>query len=126
MMRRMNIQQTVFEFPAKIDYVAIVIEFLLGCADIMQVTPSTIHIDMFPSNGRHPIGFTAAVSFQESYCILDTWPEEEYCHLNLVSCKAFDETEIQLLIRRKFGVDQARIIQFDVFKRSRSVDPHGT
>lgn len=121
----MNIQQTVFEFPAKIGSVVVVTEFLLACADIMQVVPSTIHIDMFPSNGNYPIGFTAAVSFQESYCILDTWPEEEYCHLNLVSCKPFDEAQIRVLVVNMFNVNLAKVTQFDVFKRSRPVDPRG-
>lgn len=116
-MRTMNIQQTVFEFPAVVDSIHPVMSFLEGCAQEMDVTPSTYHIDMFPSNGSHPIGFTASVTFQESYCILDTWPEEAYCHFNAVSCKPFDEEQIRSLIELMFGVDPTKIIQFDVFKR---------
>ncbi len=122
----MNIQQTVLEFPAAVNDLHVVLRFLEGCAGIMKVIPSTYHLDMFPSKGVHPIGFTATVSFQESYCAIDTWPEEEYCHLNLVSCKRFGEAAIISLIHFMFGVDPEAIIQFDVFKRPRAVGPDGT
>ena len=125
-MRTMNIQQTVLEFPVKASGVIAIVEFLLLCAKIMQVIPSTIHIDMFPSNDTHPIGFTATISFLESYAAFDFWPEEEYCHLNLVSCKRFPEEDIISLIALMFHIKPTEITQFDVFKRSHPVDPHGT
>lgn len=122
MMRKMNIQQTVLEFPAGAYDESVVLNFLKRCARIMGVTPSTYHIDMFPQKGVHPIGFTATVSFQESYVAFDLWPQEEYCHVNLVSCKSFDELQIQDLICNTFDVDITTIVQFDVLERSRPTE----
>ena len=115
-MTKPNCQCTVIEFEAVIDDRIGVTQFLLNAAKILDVTPVSLGIDFFPSpDNECRIGFTAEVKFQESFCLLDTWPERDYAMLVAVSCKPFSNNGLVNLIQKSWDTKNLEVK--DVFSR---------
>lgn len=117
-MTKPNVQMVVIEFEAQVSHRLGVAEFLLNAAKILDVTPVSLGMDFFPSpDNECRIGFTAEVKFQESFCLIDSWPERCYALVVAVSCKPFSTEGLVALIRKSW--DTKNIDVKDVFSRGR-------
>ena len=76
---------------------------LFDLTKIIELTPVAFYANIFPTvNGKGGEGITATINFVESYATIDSWPEEEYIHLNIVSCKSFDNSRVLDFLRESF------------------------
>ena len=73
--------------------------------------------NVFPTvDKKGGVGLTATVSFVESYATVDSWPEENYLHLNIVSCKKFDKVKLRKFLKLWFNV--RTIKEYEVFDKT--------
>lgn len=76
------------------------LKFLKELVKIIGIHPVAYNIQLYPTpDKRGGYGITATVYFVESYATLDSWPEKKYVHLNIISCKKFDEYKIMEFVK---------------------------
>jgi len=113
----MDIQQEVFEFDIGKQNIKKQLGFMLDLVEAIGLTPVGITTRIYPlKDGSGGNGVTATVEFVESYAVLDTWPELNYAHLNITSCKRFSVKKVKEQIKKHFKSKKIRHIR--VFKRS--------
>jgi len=74
---------------------------------ISSVLNTTI-ID-FSAHTFEPSGFTAFALLQESHIAIHSWPEENYCVLDVLSCKKFVpdfQTSVEMLLKTTFSISE--------------------
>jgi len=109
----MNVQHNVYEIKGVLGNSGDAMRFLLLVTDRLGLTPVGFNAYLFPTVGdRGGTGITAQVSFVESYATIDSWPEENYIHLNIVSCKEFDSKKVVDFLKESFG----EVKEYLVFK----------
>jgi len=107
MMKNMDITHRVYEFNTEIKDIKACVEFLFELTNTINTTPVNFNASLYPTpDGKGGVGITAAVHFVESYAVLDSWPEKNYVHLNVVSCKHFDS--LTSFIQNRFGISEVK------------------
>ena len=96
----MKIQQETFELEMKIQTISEALNFLWQIAGVICVKPTAFNAVLYPTiGGEGGCGITATLYFVESYCIIDSWPETSFVHLNIVSCKPFSRSLVEEKIK---------------------------
>lgn len=91
----MNVIQVVYEIRGVIDSVRSSMELLFALTTVIELTPISFNAQILPTtDGKGGTGITAQIGFVESYATVDSWPENQYIHLNIVSCKLFDKKKV--------------------------------
>ncbi|MCH7604903.1 S-adenosylmethionine decarboxylase [Patescibacteria group bacterium] len=103
----MNVTHRVYEFDTEIRDIKVCVEFLLELTNTIKTTPVNFNASLYPTpDKKGGVGITAVVQFAESYAVLDSWPEKNYVHLNVVSCKHFDS--LISFIQNWFGISKVK------------------
>lgn len=108
----MNIIQTVYEIEGVISSVKDSMSLLFDLTEVVKLTPVAFYANIFPTvGGKGGEGITATINFVESYAVIDSWPEREYIHLNIVSCKMFDRKKVYTFLTDRF----IKVKEYNVF-----------
>lgn len=103
----MNIVNYIYEFEINTRDAKKYADFLWGVVDVLGTKPVGMNIQWYPEEGGlGGFGPTAFITFIESYVALDTWPENNYGHLSIVSCKGFNKEELEKYIKEFWGVEK--------------------
>ncbi len=67
------------------------------------------HIVDMSNHTFSPSGYTSYALLQESHAAIHTWPEDNFCVLDILSCKKFSEyfdEDLENLVKSTFTVDE--------------------
>ena len=113
----MNTTHYSYEFKINTREIRIYVDFLMKIVEMLDTTPVGLDVRWYPViDGIGGYGPTAFVTFIESYVAFDTWPEEDYGFLSIVSCKDFNKKKLEKLIRDFWGIK--KIKTYKVFNHS--------
>ena len=96
----MDIQQESFTFKAVVDNMHKALTLLLWIATAIKVEPTGFTCQLISAKDeKKQKGLTACLFFLQSYSVLDSWPENQYVHLTITSCKPFSRELIEGILQ---------------------------